>query len=67
MSNFGIVNVMMSFRSDWRKAFVISMGYGMGDPLAPSESEENRGDMTLQHKGFVYSSTCKPVVFCEGG
>ncbi len=42
-SNIGLVNVMTSFRSDRREAFVISEGYGMGDPLAPSESEENSG------------------------
>ena len=34
---------MESFLSDCREAFVISGCYGMGDPLAPSESEENSG------------------------
>ena len=33
---------MRSFLSDCRQAFVISLGYGMGDPLAPSEVEGNR-------------------------
>ncbi len=27
------------FCSDWREAFLISWGYGMGDPMAPSDSE----------------------------
>ena len=49
-SNFGIVNVMTSFRSDRREAFVISVGYGMGDPLAPSESEENSGGGRLDRR-----------------
>ena len=34
--------VMKSFLSDWREAFVVSGGYGMGDPLAPSGVEGNR-------------------------
>ncbi len=29
------------FCSDWREAFLISWSYGMGDPMAPSESEGN--------------------------
>ena len=34
---------MVSFRNDWREAYVISYSYGMGDPLAPSEAEGNSG------------------------
>ena len=47
---------MTSFRSDWREALVISVGYGMGDPLAPSESEENSGGGRLvppKGRGFT--------------
>jgi hypothetical protein len=29
------------FCSDWREAFLISWSYGMGDPMALSESEGN--------------------------
>ena len=29
------------FCSEWREAFLISGGYGMGDPMAPSDSEGN--------------------------
>jgi hypothetical protein len=29
------------FCSDWREAFLISRGYGMGDPMATSGSEGN--------------------------
>ena len=29
------------FWSDWREAFLISGSYGMGDPMAPSDSEGN--------------------------
>ncbi len=35
--------VVMSFLSDCREAFVVSGGYGMGDPLAPSKVEGNVG------------------------
>ncbi|MCD4717983.1 MAG: hypothetical protein K8R45_14740, partial [Desulfobacterales bacterium] len=35
--------VMRSFPSDCREAFVISLGYGMGDPLAPSQRRGEQG------------------------
>ncbi len=51
LSNYAVENVMASFRSDRREAFVISKGYGMGDPLAPSKSEENSGGGRLVPPG----------------
>ena len=34
--------VMISFRDDWREAYVISNSYGMGDPLAFRFGEAGR-------------------------
>jgi hypothetical protein len=34
---------MRSFPRDCREAFVISLGYGMGDPLAPSQRRGEQG------------------------
>jgi hypothetical protein len=42
-----------SFQSDCRKAYVISKSYGMGDPLAPSEAEENSGGGRLHPSATV--------------
>ena len=41
---------MVSFRSDWREAFVISFNYGMGDPLASRFEEVGR---TAEGGGFT--------------
>ena len=56
ISHYERVNVMAFFRSDRREAFVISMGYGMGDPLAPSECEENSGGGRLAAAGGYHPS-----------
>ena len=48
--------VMKSFRDDWRKAYVISNSFGMGDPLAYRFEEAGR---TAEGGGL-------PAVFLAG-
>ena len=41
---------MVSFRSDWQEAYVISYSYGIGNPLASRFKEAGR---TAEGGGFI--------------
>jgi hypothetical protein len=51
------------FCSDWREAFLISWSYGMGDPMAPSESEGNSegGGVPAGSRAVRRSERASPV------
>jgi hypothetical protein len=45
---------MGSFLSDCWEAFVISLGYGMGDPLAPAPKERGEQGGGRHHPSVTY-------------